>query len=136
VVTKFLIIPPAAFRPAEEWIDYYNWGLGLGLNSGTGGFSAPVYLPAGSRIRAMRLYAFDANSFDDIVLELYETRPNSHTNFRIKYVNTRGDSGTQHLIKYISYPVKRYYGYYVYLEYPASDNLETFGVLIKYTVNQ
>jgi hypothetical protein len=54
VVAKYLMMPAAAFQVTEAGKDYYNYGYFLGFSSGIGSFVAPVYLPAGARIRSIK----------------------------------------------------------------------------------
>jgi hypothetical protein len=116
VVTKYLMIPAAAFNPEEDGLNYYSLGYNL---SGTGVFVAPVYLPPGARVRLIKIFAWDLNP-----------------GFDIKDVCTTGSSGTQQPITYVSHYVKWYYGYYIRLNFPSSFDLVANAVMIRYTVNQ
>jgi hypothetical protein len=138
VVTKYLMIPAAAFTVTEDGKDFYNNGSKIGLSSGSGNFVfvAPVFLPNGARMRAIKLFAYDANISHDLYATLADTHPKTGGTTKIKEVHTTGSTGYQQPIKYLSHYVKWYYGYYIVLSYPASANLETCAVLIKYTLNQ
>jgi hypothetical protein len=136
VVTKYLMIPAAAFTARFDQTNYHNYGSFLGLDSGTGDFYAPVNLPAGARIRLIRLFANDSNSSFDLCAKLYESHPKYGTVTHIKQVCTVGSGGNQQPVMYLIHNVKWYYGYYVWLTYPASSDLDTYSVMIKYTVDQ
>jgi hypothetical protein len=137
VVTKYLMIPAAAFIAWDDGLDYYNWGHMAGLSSGSGGFVAPVYLPRGARIRMIKLFAYDANASYNFCAWLYENHPKvAGGETYIEKACTTGSSGYQQPTKYLSHYVKWYYGYYVNLWYGASSDQYTTAVMIKYTVNQ
>jgi hypothetical protein len=137
VVTKFLMIPAAAFNARYDSTDYYNYGYAVALSSGTGGFVAPVYLPPGARIRMIKLFAYDINPSSDICVSLHEIHPKTGGGEQFgQTACTTGSGGHQEPTKYLSHFVRWYYGYYVWLEYQGSNNLFTYGVILKYTVNQ
>jgi hypothetical protein len=136
VVTKYLMIPAAAFNVTTGGRDYYNLGNVVYYQVGGGGFVAPVYLPAGARIRTIKLFAADVNSTERICADLYETHPKGSGETMLKEVCTTGSGGSQQPYKNLSYYVKWYYGYYIMLWYTTSGGLETYAVMLKYTVNQ
>jgi hypothetical protein len=136
VVTKYLMIPAAAFNATDDRLEYYNSGSELHLRSGSGDFAAPVYLPAGARIRIIKLLANDGNTSSNFCAYLVETHPKSGNAIFIDHVCTTGSSGKQQPVKYISHYVKWYYGYTIWLTYPASISLDTYAVMLRYTVNQ
>jgi hypothetical protein len=136
VVTKYLMIPAAAFNISIDGKDYYNHGYVLGSSSGSGIFIAPVYLPPGARIRLIKLFASDINADFNLCATLDESHPKSGTTTQVKQVCTTGSSGKQQPIKYLSHYVKWYYGYFIWLNIPTSANLKTYAVMLKYTVRQ
>jgi hypothetical protein len=136
VITKYLMIPAAAFSPIIDGMDYYNWGTYVGLSSGDGDFYAPVYLPPGARFRLIKLYAVDGNPQHNLCAVLYETYPKASGDLTLQMVCTAGSSGLQQPMKYLSHYVKWYNGYYIMLYYVASANLDTYAVMIKYNVRQ
>jgi hypothetical protein len=136
VVTKYLMVPAAAFIARHDGEDYFNDGYRMGSASGTTIFVAPMYLPPGARIRMIKLFAKDSNPNNDLFAYLYETLPKIGGKSQIGYVKTTDSSGYQQPIKYLSHYVKWYYGYYILLNFPVSADLEAFAVMIKYTVNQ
>jgi hypothetical protein len=136
VVTKYLMIPAAAFNTWSDGLDYYNWGYMVGLSTGNGGFVAPVYLPNGARIRMIKLFAYDKNSGGNFCIRLYEAHPKSAGETLIKEVCTTGSSGYQQPVQYLSHYVKWYYGYYFKLNYSVSTDLFTTAVMIKYNIRQ
>jgi hypothetical protein len=137
VVTKYLMLPAAAFNVTEDGKDYINNGGSVKVERGSGEFVAPVYLPAGARIKMIKLFAKDVNTNYDLCATLFEIHPKSALRQQIKQVCTTGSSVViQQPIKYISHYVKWYYGYYIWLEFPASTDLWSTAVMIKYTVIQ
>jgi hypothetical protein len=136
VVAKYLMMPAAAFQVTEAGKDYYNYGYFLGFSSGIGSFVAPVYLPAGARIRSIKLFAFDSSPGFNLCAWLYESRPQDGGWAGIASVCTKGSSGRQQPVKRLSHYVKWYYGYYITLEFPVSTDLTSYDVMIRYTVNQ
>jgi hypothetical protein len=116
VVTKYLMIPAAAFNVTTGGRDYYNLG--------------------NVRIRTIKLFAADVNSTERICADLYETHPKGSGETMLKEVCTTGSGGSQQPYKNLSYYVKWYYGYYIMLWYTTSGGLETYAVMLKYTVNQ
>jgi hypothetical protein len=136
VVTKYLMIPAAAFTARHESLDYINLGYRVLLRNGIGSFYAPVYLQHGARIRLIKLFSYDNNLDFNLCASLYETYPKDGKWLNIKEVCTTGAAGNQQPTKFISHYVKWYYGYYIRLDYSASSNLSTFTILLKYTVRQ
>jgi hypothetical protein len=136
VVTKYLMIPAAAFTARHDSLDYLNNGYRVLLSNGSGSFFAPVYLPPVARIRLIKLFSYDNNLDNNLCASLYEGHPKSGTYSQIKEVCTTGTSGLQQPSKFVSHYVKWYYLYYIRLDYSASSNLSTFSVMLKYTVRQ
>jgi hypothetical protein len=134
VVTKYLMIPVAAFTVIEDGEDYYNGGASVHFITGDGGFVAPVYLPHGARIRTIRLFAFDINKNHNLCARLFQVPPSSAV--QLGYVCTTGSSGAQQPTLSLSHYVKWYFGYVFRLNFPASAGLSTYAVLIKYNVRQ
>jgi hypothetical protein len=136
VVTKYLLIPAAAFTPEHDGEDYRNMGKELRAMSGGVVFYAPVYLPNGARIRAFKLFAYDSNETSDIGAYLNVSYPKVVSGKQLGSVITTGSSGYQQPIKYLSHYVKWYYGYYIRVAHYSSTGLVTSAVMIRYTVNQ
>jgi hypothetical protein len=136
VVTKYLMIPAAAFNVAVDGKDYVNYGHSVQSLSGDTNFVAPVYMPSGARIRSIKLFAYDANTNQNICASLNELHPKSISVLNIKGVCTTGSSGNQQPVKFLSHYVKWYYGYYIWLNSIGRTNLVASAVMIKYTVNQ
>jgi hypothetical protein len=136
VVTKYLMIPAAAFNVTLDGQDYYNEGSFMGFSSGSGDFVAPVYLPPGARIRLIKLYAYDMNTTHNLCARLFHTYPKTGGASQIELLCTTGSSGKQQPTKYVSHYVNWYYGYLIRLNYPANAGLSTYAVLIKYNVRQ
>jgi hypothetical protein len=131
------MIPAAAFNVSNDGADFLNEGFRVGLNSGGGSFSAPVYLPHGARIRMIKLFAGDFNTSNNFCIALFETQPKTGGTKRVgQFLCTVGSSGNQQPMKYYSHYVKWYYGYYILLSIPAGTNLSAFAVMIKYNVRQ
>jgi hypothetical protein len=117
VVTKYLMIPAAAFNPRRDGHDFYNNGYSVGLDTGVGDFGAPVFLPPGARLRSITLFAFDGNTNADLCAWFFVAYPKTGTNKKMKTLCTTGSSGDQQHIRYFSnYYVKWYYGYYIWLK--------------------
>jgi hypothetical protein len=135
VVTKYLLIPAAAFTITNDGRDYFNYGDALGISSGVGDFVAPVYLPPGARIRMIKLFAYDTNTGTNLCAALHESYPKVGGYKDIKHVCTTGSKGFQQPIGYLSHYVKWYYSYYILLGFPGSANLATTAVILKYTIN-
>jgi hypothetical protein len=136
VVTKYLMIPAAAFNVQRDGLDFKNNGHNLRMESGSGSFVTPVNLPQGARIRSIKLFAHDANTVYDICVSLHESYPKSGSVSSKGHVCTTGSSGRQQPVKYLSQYVKWYYGYHLLLVFPAYTNLTTYAVMLKCTVNQ
>jgi hypothetical protein len=136
VVTKYLMIPAAAFNPTEGGYDFHNFGRIVESIDGFTSFIAPVYLPSGARIRLIKLYAKDTNTTNEVCANLREFQPKSGTDSLVKKVCTSGSSGHQQPARYVSRYIKWYYGYYIFLNYPTPYGLSTYAVLLKYTINQ
>jgi hypothetical protein len=136
LVTKYLMIPAAAFNPGSDGSAYYNGGFSVRLDTGASTFVAPVYLPTGARIRMIKFFAFDGNTNHDLCATLYESQPKIGWRSKLKEVCTSGIELHQQPQKYLSYYVKWYYGYFISLYYPASLDLTTFSVMLKYTIRQ
>jgi hypothetical protein len=116
VVTKYMMIPAAAFSITADGRDYYNYGNKLEVSSGIGSFVAPVYLPLGARIKLIKFFAKDSNLSLNVCASLNESYPKTGGHSVIgQSVCTTGSSGNQQPYKY---------------------NLETYAVMLKYTVNQ
>jgi hypothetical protein len=136
VVSKYLMVPVAAFVPETDGIGYLNFGPGLETSSNPASFYAPLNLPSGARIRAIRLMGKDFNDVYDLCAYLYESYPKIGGAISVESVCTTGNSGKQQPIKFLSHYVKWYYGYYIWLEFNSSSSLTAYAVLIKYTVRQ
>jgi hypothetical protein len=137
VVTKYLMIPAAAFNVVQDGKDYVNYGRHvLFVHSSKGAFVAPVYLPHGARIRMIKLFAVDNSTEKDLCAKLNQLFPNSGGAQTVGQVCTTGSSGIQQSIKNLSYYVKWYYGYYIWLHMPVGEYLSANAVMIKYTINQ
>jgi hypothetical protein len=136
VVTKYLMVPAAAFSVTEDGKDFINQGASMGFFSGSGAFVAPVYLPPSARIRTFRLYAIDLDPNFDICATFYQTSPKTGGYNNIKQVCTTGSDDLQQPYKNLSHYVKWCYGYTIRIEYSGHGDLSTYAVLLKYTVNQ
>jgi hypothetical protein len=138
VVTKYLMIPAAAFTPLMGGLDYIKIEGGLRLLSGSsaGDFTAPVYLPSGARIRLIKLFASDSNTSYNVTAYLRRFCPNISSAQQLTWFTTTGSGGYQQTVKYYSHYVKWYCQYQFDLYYPTNTDLKTYGVMIRYTVNQ
>jgi hypothetical protein len=137
VITKYLMIPAAAFIGKHDGIDYLNHGYQITTPTGGGEFYSPVYLPPGARFRLIKLYAKDGNTNEDVCAFLYETYPIIGTQTETgQSVCTTGSGGIQQPMKYLSHYVKWYNGYYIVLWIPAGADLSAYAVMIKYNVRQ
>jgi hypothetical protein len=136
VVTKYLMMPAAAFSVTEDGKDYVNLGEGLGVLSGAARFVAPVYLPPGARIKMIKLFAYDKNLDRNVCAYMYETHPKNGGRDRLAFVCTKAVSGFQQPEKYFTHYVKWYYGYFIeiYIENFYLNN--AYAVMIKYNVRQ
>lgn len=68
-VTKYLAIPASAFAPREDEQDFVISNTGLTyLNSGSGNMTAPVMLPDGAEVVAIRLYYLDNSAASDVII--------------------------------------------------------------------
>jgi hypothetical protein len=76
VTTASIMIPAAAFIPAQDDYDYTNNGYGLQVTSGTGGFIAPLSFPVPVvNIKRITLYAYDNDPSNQVCVKLYRARP-------------------------------------------------------------
>jgi hypothetical protein len=71
-----IMVPAAAFIPASDDSDYINGGEALGLNSGTGFFTAPLWFPAPVvNIRKITLIAYDNSVAGKVCVTLSRAQP-------------------------------------------------------------
>ena len=74
--TASIMIPAAAFTPAGSGIHYVSSGATLALDSGQGGFAAPLSFPAPVvNIKKITLYAYDYTASALISAGVYRSRP-------------------------------------------------------------
>jgi hypothetical protein len=76
LTTASIMIPAAAFIPAEDDYDYANNGREMWVASGSGYFGAPLSFPvAVVNIKKITLYAFDNDGAAMVCVTLYRARP-------------------------------------------------------------
>ncbi|MCK5642760.1 MAG: hypothetical protein KAJ19_18265 [Gammaproteobacteria bacterium] len=129
-----LTINPSAFIPETDDVDHNNYGMMLEVLSGTGGFTAPVYVPPGSYIKSVQLLAEDSDPVDNICISLHLGKPAQFDAVEMGVVCTSGSSGFQTVNTWAINPqyVSKHYIPYFWLDLPASGGLTFYGVKIKY----
>jgi hypothetical protein len=76
VTTASIMIPAAAFIPAEDGYDYTNNGMDLYVTSGYGVFTYALPFPVPVvNIKKITLYGYDNTGAADVCVTLYRARP-------------------------------------------------------------
>ncbi len=91
--TGFLSIPPGAFIPGYDSMDYYNTGLSV---QGNGTFYAPVYLPNEATVTKLTFYWVDRSESKDASLYLWRKDIGQGFAGSMALIETYGSDGSDH----------------------------------------
>lgn len=99
-VTRHLQINPAAFRPANEEVDYFStfqWAWADDTSpAGGAAFYAPVHLPDGAKYKKIFLRCMDSDLDYDITVGFIRVSINDETDYDLIYIaSTSAAAGWQ-----------------------------------------
>ena len=140
--TRYLTVPPAAFRPnGDLQVDDSNFGLDIYKSSANGYTAmAPVYLPDGAILKSLKFYYADYNTTGILICDFYRATLDSSAYNLIAYVaasttGAPGDTfGTDTADSQYAVVDNQTYAYYLILDLRDSNivNLRARSVIITY----
>jgi len=137
-IIRKITIPAAFFHPRYDGIDYSNAGMCLAVDSGSGGFTAPVVFPTLSAVtvKKITLSVTDNNAGSDACIAMYRTSPKNLTESGMAAVCSAGSGGATSyddntIDNAVVWPA---HGPYLWLDIYGT-NIRVYGVTIEYQRN-
>ncbi len=131
-----LCITTAAFVPQQDGVDWFNDGNRLFVNSGSGTFLAPVFLPQGAKVTKMVVVGFDNNPAASYQIQLTRAIATTTTwgAYGMAGVTSTNSSSTQkNVTDNIYWPTVNYVSYSYFLRAELSGpSVSVYTVKIQY----
>ena len=131
--TSYLSVPPAAFRPTTDTMQYFS-GLAV---SGDGDFMASLFLPQNADLTKITFYWEDANSTNNGFLYLYSSHFSGFAT-QLAFISTSGSSGVidSAYTESITGGSIDNNNYVYVLHFRAFSDVVLYGVKIEYTFTE